>query len=563
MEIEIPALVQSLDLSREDDIPRAGWLAESQKDPEPFWAALFEHAQKMGPPLRSRPGKPQDLYHDAVLRHVPAGRAAFVWYEHSTKRTLSFAELDARASACAAAWASRGAVAGAPIALILPLGPALCIALAAALRLGLCTSILAPAGEHALRPRLEALAPAHVVFDPLSPPPLGAFADLALPLADGGPPLRAPPYAFAPDEPCARVFSPLREPLLLPVDVPAASAVENALRDAFFAFRIGPGDALAAPGFPLQQHMPALLLTTLLAGATFVHLDVATIEANPALLAEAPITALGLSPRLLSHLRGRPSRLSRLRHVFRSVDEPLDWIGFTDCLRKNELGRVLGSNVLVDAAAGGCLLFSTRRPGSGSARALPAPGRPYLLLSATAKGEEATGGTGVFVPLRGKKPAAEGFFVLANLGAEFLYGSTLLPRRAGRVYPADEVVACVERLPGVDGACVAPVPTGDPGAGWAFVLIVFCGAKPEARSALPARAEKAIREDLGDDFLPDRIEAFPLTPRRKGDKLDIDWCHRQYFAGLLRRKAEHPVFRDLTALRARLMPDGPGGMPLK
>ncbi|MDC3979018.1 AMP-binding protein [Polyangium jinanense] len=547
--MEIPALVQSLDLSREDDVPSSGWLVESCETPDSFWSALFEFVREKGPPLRSRPGKPQDLYHDAVLRHVAAGRPAFVWYERSTARSLSFSALDARASACAAAWAQRGAKAGAPIAIVLPLGPAFVVALAAALRLGLCVSILEPAGAHALAPRLEALGPAHVVVDPDDPPPLGDFAALALPLVENGPALRAPPYAYAPDEPCARLFSPLRTPLLVPVDLPAARAFEDALRDAVFAYRIGPGDALAAPDFPMQQHMPALLLSTWLAGAAFVHIRKADIEEDPTLLEKSPITVLGVAPAVAAHLRRKPARLARLRHVFRSVDEPLDWIAHNEFVKKNDLARVPVSNVLVDAASGGCLLFSTRRPGSSNARVLPAPGRPYLLLDSGGSGEPAVGATGVFVPLPGK----EGFFLVASLGAEFLYGSTLVPRRAARVYPASEVTARVSTLPGIVGAAVVPVPTGEPGARWAFLLLVFIGANDVSAKDVSALVSRTIREDLGEDFLPERVEVFPLFPRRVGKELDLDWCHRQYSSGILLRKAGSPVFRDLTALRAQML----------
>ncbi|MDI1483058.1 AMP-binding protein [Polyangium sp. y55x31] len=547
--MEIPALVQSLDLSREDDVPSLDWLAASCEAPDSFWSALFEFVREKGPPLRSRPGKSQDLYHDAVLRHVAANRPAFVWYERSTARSLSFSALDARASACAAAWAQRGAKAGAPIAIVLPLGPAFVVALAAALRLGLCVAILEPAGASALAARLEALGPAHVIFDPDDPPPLGDFAALALPLVENGPALRAPPYAYAPDEPCGRLFSPLRAPLLVPVDLPAARALEDALRDAVFAYRIGPGDALAAPDFPMQQHMPALLLSTLLAGATFVDVRKADLEEDPTLLEKSPITVLGAAPTVAAHLRRKPARLARLRHVFRSVDEPLDWIGHNEFIKKNDLARAPVSNVLVDAASGGCLLFSTRRPGSSNARALPAPGRPYLVLDSGGSGEPAVGATGVFVPLPGK----EGFFILASLGAEFLYGSTLLPRRAARVYPASEVTARVSTLPGVVGAAVVPVPTGEPGARWAFLLLVFTGASDVPAKDVSALVSRTIRDDLGEDFLPQRVEIFPLFPRRVGKELDLDWCHRQYSSGILLRKAESPVFRDLTGLRAQML----------
>ncbi|AUX29119.1 MULTISPECIES: AMP-binding protein [Sorangium] len=557
--MDVPAALRSLDLSREDDVPDLAWLTASHDDPPAFWSALAEHARRIAPAPRSRPGQAYDLYHDTVGRHAATTRVALVVHDRRAGwRSLSYAELAARASACAQAWALAGVAPGAAVALVLPLGVDWLVAFAAALRLGLVVSFLAPAGEHALLRRLKALDPAHVVVDPAAPP-LGPFAERALRLVEGGPPHAAPPHAYAPDEPCARLFSPLRAPLAEPVDLAAEIAWQNAYRDAVFAYRLGAGagDALALPGFPPQQHQPAALMATMLAGASFVHLPLADIEANPALLHEQPITTLGVAPALCELLRKTPlGPPPKLRHWLKSVDEPLDWVAWNDFVRRNDLGKIPTSNLLVDAASGGAVLFSARRPGSLQALALPAPGRPFALFDAAGSGEPAAGGVGVFVPMPGGDPEKDGWFLLARRGSEYLWGSTLAPRRAGRVFPASEVVERASAIPGVAGACVLPIATGDPGARWAFALLVFTGAARSlaAAPAPPAAAvEAALREDLGPDFVPDRISVFPLFPRRKGGKVDAEWCRRQYSSGLLVRKASHPVFRRLAELRGSLL----------
>jgi hypothetical protein len=179
-----------------------------------------------------------------------------------------------------------------------------------------------------------------------------------------------------------------------------------------------------------------------------------------------------------------------------------------------------------------------------NAYALPAAGRQYALFDA-ASGEPAAGGTGVFVPKPGD-PKKDGWFLLARRGAEFLWGSTLAPRRAGRVFPAGEVEAFVGTLPGVQGAATVPVPAGDPGGRWAFVLVVFAGASGGVEEGA---VEAAIRARLSADHALDRITVVPLYPRKKGEKVDVDWCRRQYSSGFLGRKTTHPVFCGLTALR--------------
>jgi len=100
------------------------------------------------------------------------------------------------------------------------------------------------------------------------------------------------------------------------------------------------------------------------------------------------------------------------------------------------------------------------------------------------------------------------------------------------------------------------VAAGEPGPRWDFVLVVFAaGLTERARQALPPIVESALRAQLGADFLPDRVLVSPLDARRKSQKLDLDWCRRQYSAGFLERKARLPLFRRLSALRAALRRD--------
>lgn len=64
--------------------------------------------------------------------------------------------------------------------------------------------------------------------------------------------------------------------------------------------------------------------------------------------------------------------------------------------------------------------------------------------------------------------------------------------------------------------------------------------------------QERIRAALGDDFMPDHIELYPLFPRQSAGQVDQAFCQVQHLRGMLHRKARRPVFRILTSLRAAL-----------
>jgi hypothetical protein len=519
-----------------------------------FWDALLADAGLGEGRLKSRPGRSIELYADAVTRHAASGAIALsVLDSRGDFEHLSFTELDAAATACASAWSRAGLEPGQVLALAAPMGIQWLIAFAAALRLGLTVSCLGSFGEEALCRRLRALDPARIVFDPAGPPPPAEFAERALSVTRPSAGHVPPPRPYEPKQALLKSFSPVRAALDQPNAVSAETALLWGLRDSRFAYRVGGNDGLAMPGFSFEQHQPSVVLATLLSGARFVELPIAAIARAPGLLAQPFITTLGVSPALRDILRRTPAGpLPALRDWWRSVDEPLDWPVWQEFIDKNELTRLPVSNLLVDAASGGALLVSARRLGVVDAFVVPSPGVPFSLSDLTSRGPSLSG-TGVFSVGAEPDPKNPGWFLLASRASEYLYGSTVSARRAGRVFPADELVECVTRIPRVDGACVTSVATGEPGSVWAFVLIVFVGALAESEfGSLARQVDHAVRSRLGADFVPDRVIVLPLFARRKARKLDRDWCERQWSSGFLPRKAAFPVFRRLTALRASL-----------
>ncbi|MEM9458704.1 MAG: hypothetical protein AAGF11_31295 [Myxococcota bacterium] len=196
---------------------------------------------------------------------------------------------------------------------------------------------------------------------------------------------------------------------------------------------------------------------------------------------------------------------------------------------------------------------------------VPAPGRPWTLLDFSRTGQRSVGEVGVYAPLvfepteptapTDPTPAEPQYIALGRRrDDEYLYGGTIEPRRSGRVYPAQEVLAALDDCPFLDSASITTVAAGGSTLAQRFVLLGFLGHESDERFAAlrPARSAELLRmlsRRLGEDLLPDRIELFPLHARRKQDAVDHDWCQRQYVTGALFQKARTPMFRHMAALR--------------
>lgn len=539
------------------------WLHESWRDPVAFWSALDAFHASREPQPRSNLKDGFDFFHDLVLRHdTDEKRIAFRWYDRQAAglQSLSYAELDKRSASLASDWSQHGVKRGESICLVLPLGPELVVSLIAALRLGLRLSLLPPLGPGYLARRLARLELHHAVARDVDQAKLQGVNSILRP-EPGPEATQTPPPApaiYKPDEPVALLFPAFDEPSSPPVMLRCDAAYLRAVRDGLLTLPLQPGDQLAAPGFPLLQHQPALLLITLLQGATFLHLEPEDLEHAPLLLQEHPVRHLGVSRPLRDALLRPECQLTLTDEGtwFRDPAEPLDtwWEPFI-VKRQLRERKFPTFNLTLEAAAGGAVLLSTPRPGLIQAGVLPAAGRSWRLLDISSKGPscelpDARGTVGLFAAKEdAQRPAS---FVLSRVGAEYFHAGTLEPRRAGRVYPSTEVRAALGDLPFVTDAAVVPVPAD--GMDHDFVLLVFTGAEePEvtARSqdARGRDIRQRLEERLGVEFLPDRIEFFPLQARYERDAIDEAWCRMQYATGMLSLKSSQRAFQLITGLR--------------
>lgn len=553
MPFDLRPILAQLDAAAPPEAGVPGWLQQSWTDPEGFAAALAPAHVGRGAPFKSRAGQHFDFFHDLVGRHATTDRIALRTYERGRGwQTLSYRQLHEQSAKRAAAWAQQGVKPGAKLCLLLHPGPELLVSMAAALSLGACISLLPPVGRRFVARRLAALNPAHVMAEPHQTPLLGAFAKCLLPSQGPGTPAFTS-YTYKPGEAVGLLFSPLSDPPSVPVPLLAEDAWLGALVDGLLTFGLAPGEHLAAPGFHPLQHLPALLFTTLLRGATYLHLEAADVEATPALLTEHPVRALGVTPALRDVLLRTRTSLKGVGLWFRNPEAPLDWQSWRDWVKQCGLGSVPCSNVLIDAAAGGAVLCSQRRVGDLHTESPPAPGRRWALHDLNQSGQEAAGDSGLFalLPPEDRPPSHA---VILRLRNQYHYAGPRDARREGRVYPFDEVTEALLEEPGPQVAtAMLAVPLGGLAGDHRYVMLVFTGGQPPGAGPTAADLRRRIELQMGPEFVPDRFEFFPLHARLKEGRVDVEWCQTQYVTGALHHKASEPLFQALTALRALVL----------
>jgi hypothetical protein len=532
------------------------WLPSTHEAPDQFEHALYAYASSRREGPKSHPGQAYDFYHDCVVAHTGHDRRALAVRQSPEELTeLSFEALDRRCSALAAAWKTAGVEPGQSIGIVLPVGIDYAIGLLTALRMRLVISPLPPLGPAFVRNRLELLAPDHIVTSERYGKMLGRFAGSVLPVTAAREAIGKPSQSYAPDDVVLRIFSPFAEACAEPLAVVASVLHRSILRDALLVFCLDGSDTLAAPDFEPMQFQPNLLLAALCAGASFAQFSSEHVEGNPKTLEDLRVTVLGVRRKLREILlrRGVDWFKSAGRGWFRSLTDALD------VERWDELGRAVlgqkahGFNVVANAATGGVQLFSPRAPSALGLRVFPVPGQQWQLSEVGAGALPALNEAGVYMPIREGKPD-ESFpgFLVARHGEGFFFAGAMELGRNAEMYPADEAAAAVRSHPLVEHA-VAFVAPGRWMNDGKVVLLVFVDdvRGPDGRFAPPVTVPELnalITREIGERFLPDRTEVFPLRPRFTDGEIDRTWCRSQYLSGALTAKARSELFVLLSRL---------------
>ncbi|MGC4067265.1 MAG: hypothetical protein QM784_22010 [Polyangiaceae bacterium] len=413
----VVALTPSEKTPNEQRPSRPDWLDAAHKDPAGFWkryaGELISAAKGVA---RSAVFEWYDLFHEFAERHVGSNHAAVREYTPASGfGDVSYEVLCQRAKALAATWAVCGVGPRKTVCIVVEVGSTYVTGLLAALYCGAAITLVPPEGSSFVR---WALAAAGVVAKPKPGSPVDVFVlagakakpwvsclgDACLLPIEPKHHVPAPrgAHRFAAKDVVARLFSPLGEAWDELVELTAEQLYLSSLRDGVLLLQLGPGEAVAAPGFSELQFKPALLLSTLACGGTWVELGMEELGDGRALL-EGKIDVLGVTSNLRELLRSSSRlRKARLKRWFRNVAEDNDtsaWFDFTAVLAPLGIGTM---NYFANVAAGGSLLFSPWSLQFGGTCVWRSPGLPCELGEPNGTGMPPLADVAMLVP--GKFP---------------------------------------------------------------------------------------------------------------------------------------------------------------
>ena len=555
------------ELSRDGNRPSGHlwWLEESYRNPVAFWQSL-KASQNIFFPLagKSIPLKQYDFFHDCITRHLRLSAPAFRWHDSILGwQEMSYSQLGETAERQAAIWREMGVRPGQLLCIIYPLGVKYGVSLLAALKIGLTLSFLPPQGAGLLQRRLEVLNPDYIITDEIYSSFFLNWRDRLLP-EDGSAEKTAVPersYTYPSGDVIALCFDPVSETPLIPRELTSDAAYLCPLRDGMIALGLRPGQVIAAPGFHFFEAYPALVLAALLNGCTYLHLVPDDIAENPHLLTMEPIRAIGICSQVRDILLQKPVEVGKLwSYWFKNPAESADLDQWQSFIRILKLEEVLPGNLKWETALGGSSLFSLRRKGQAHLNVLPSAGIPWCLTDLSGSGLDVMGDSGLFsMTMMGEKEEKKTIrpSILSKNGKEWLFVGSQLSGRAGRYYPRIQILESIQGLPLCSSCSIVEIPIAGTAGNPLFVLLIFTGGKSDVDEAhISKEIRKKIENEMGREFLPDRIQFFPLFPRCDPDgTIDHEWCQRQYILGSLSRKSRDELYQCLARLRQGIQLD--------
>ncbi|SEM09277.1 Acyl-CoA synthetase (AMP-forming)/AMP-acid ligase II [Syntrophus gentianae] len=542
------------------------WLQASYDRPAEFWSSLkgafdARFAVHGTSALYGR----YDFYHDIIVRNRNNAAPALCWNEPvSGIRNISYGELGALAAAKAGHWVRLGVLPGQILCIVRTIGLEMIVELLAALKIGCRISFLPLRGNRFLQSRLEALQPEHISLAERHIPLLAQWSERVLSEDNAGKSIRnerEQSFSYPSGQVVFRSFDPCGYNTAVPADITSDAAYLCALRDASISLGIGPGQVFAAPGFHLLETTPALLLTGLLSGATYLHLTPQDIEAKPGLVVQMPVKTFGVSKEVRDILLEKQVEVGNAWECwFRNPAESQDLEQWQNLIRHLKLENSYAFNLRWNAALGGCSLFSLRRKGMAHMSVLPVPGSAWCLGELSGGGGVAVTDMGLYTlsvsgaPEEEQKGTADR---IAKNRGEWIFAGVQTLHRNGRTFPAEEILTSLKDLATRYRffCSLADVPLMDPGVGHRIVLLVFRGADAGVSEArILSEIRSTIVREMGEEFQPDRIEFLPLYPRfLTAAEVDHAWCRNAFLTGALSRRSRGKIFLSITRLRKCIM----------
>ena len=558
------AAVES-ELSKEDleETGRVAWLEDSYQNSENFWRALKTTNDSFFKiPGKSIPYKNYDFYHDIIIRNQQNNATAFCWYDSTSGwHKISYSELGALVRKKAVTWIKSGVQPGDKLCIVYPLGIKLVISMLAAFKIGLIISILPPLGKKFIKTRIENLSPDHIESDEIFRPMLKPWESMILPEFISTKNSKANnenSYSYPSGTVMGLCFYPSSSTPHIPRELTCDAAYLYPMRDGLLALGLRPGQIVAAPGFHFLETYPGLILSALLNGVTFLHIEPNDIKIKPELLTDHPVRSMGISTRIRDILVKNPITIDKpWNRWFRNPSESFDinqWQHFIKTLKIEDVSAV---NLKWDAALGGCSLFSAKIKGKAHLRILPSAGISWSLMDPAGSGQESFTDYGVFsVAPAGQETEDKTTTssIITRNGNEWLFTGSNVTGRYGRHYPVEEVLETIQDIPNCSLCSMSKLPAPQMAGDYIFVLLVFTG---NTAGVDEAKIVKEIRNtlvrDLGEEFLPDKILFYPLYPRQNTDKkIDHEWCHSQFVTGGFLRKSKDEIYHCITKIKEQI-----------
>ncbi len=529
------------------------WLTLTWKEPAAFWRGLHAHWKRLQVvQTRSTTLLCYDFYHDLIGRQKHQPVTAYGWFDGKMWQTRTYAEVEQGVNGLAATWETLGVQAGETLAILHPPGWLWLLSLLAGLRLGLVISLIPPQGDAFVQRRLENLSPQWLAMDSLYRHRLAAvWQKTTLPNTLSTSPPQRQPHLYPGNAIVVYSFDPTSATPDLPCAVDANCLYLSALRDGVLSLGIKRGQRCAAPDWHRMESQPALVLAVLLSGGTWLDIEWAAIEKDPECLSLQVIDIIGITRRVRDVLRRQPLRTEqRWRYWFRHPAEATDLTLWQDFIQKMQLQDSYVGNLLWNATLGGAILFSTKCRGQAHQQATPAAGMIWQLGQIVSPDLPCLDGSGRMAV--GKLQEEEIMWtatphIIAFYLETWHYLGNYPRGRAGRTYPREEILAVLSGCESYLALIEAPLVGGN--ADSRQVLLVFAK-KTVDKNAL----QQCIETQLGSEFLPDRIEALPLLPKRNDEgAVDQAWCQFHYVSGELYRRQHSPLYRCLSEFKKMLL----------
>lgn len=509
---------------------------------------LEHHAQRYRLRLYSQLDERINPVGDALLRHCEQSTAAV---SRPGVAQLSYYELAQLVEERARYFARRGLKPGTLVALIVRDPFVLICGALAAWKLGAIVSFIEPRGHAYIRTRLDILAPELIATDDLDDDSLEGWPSEQCIAATGRVegPVSDDAHIYTPDDEIARLFSPLSPSPSTPISLSAQAWLAGTIREGIIILDLAPNQSMSAPSLELQRYEPCLWSSVCVAGAMRLTPKDRSLRTQEAFNADV----IGLTKADVEAWVSGALPLQRAKRWFWPISEPLDVLALQRAASALQKARLPGVFTLGVATAGGTFAWSPKPDATASLEMMPAPGLPHALATVGSP-ELKTDGPGILTT-ETLAPHAMGSYIFGHHDGQMYCAGAASWTRGGAVFPTEEIEAVASATPGIESAITIVGPGTHPNDGRLHLLLFVDprGPWPINHEATINTVHERLLVQLGASTpLPDRIEVFPLVIPGHPDP-DRSRCAYEYLAGLLHRRRNDPLFRELARLRRTLL----------